>query len=120
MGNGPLQLSSISHRRESSPQIPGSVHDNESNSAPSMSVLIASGETKSICGTTEEKSDELENDVRSSLFGKFRTWVSCRMRFRGLPGAPLSLNLHGNAKLRQREQPVFSPEHLSFRAPVYF
>lgn len=69
---------------------------------------------------TEEKLDELENDVRSSLFGKVRTWVSCRIRFLGLPGAPLSLNLHGNAKLRQREHPVFSPEHLSFRAPVFF
>jgi hypothetical protein len=84
-----------------------------------MSVLTASGETKSISGKREEKLEELENDVRCSLFGKFWTWVSCRIRFLGLPGAPLSLNLQGNARLRQREQPVFSPEHLSFRAPVF-
>lgn len=65
-----------------------------------------------------EKLDELENNVRSSLLGEFRIWLSCRTRFLGLPGAPLSLNLQGSDNPRQRTQPVFSPEHLSFRAPI--
>lgn len=58
----------------------------------------------------EERLHELENDIRSSLLGKFRSWISCRIRFLGLPGVPLTLNLQGIDSRRQREQPVFSPE----------
>lgn len=68
---------------------------------------------------TGEKCEELEDPIRSSRFGKSRSGSSCRARFLGLPGAPLSLNLQVNVKLRQREQPLFSPEHLSFRAPIH-
>jgi hypothetical protein len=67
-----------------------------------------------------ERLDKLENDVRSSLPVKLRTGFSCRIRFLGLPGVPLSLNLQDNNNPRQREQPDFSPEHLSFRAPISF
>jgi hypothetical protein len=67
----------------------------------------------------EEKCEEVENPVRSFSFGKSRSGSSCRTRFLGLPGAPFSLNLQVNANPLQREQPLFSPEHLSFRDPMY-
>ena len=76
----------------------------------SWGVYVASGRTgeMEIC--------ELEDPVRSTLCA---SWSCSRARFLGLPGAPSSLNLHVNDSPRQREQPLFSPEHLSFRAPVY-
>ena len=68
---------------------------------------------------TDESCEELEDPVRSPLFGQSLSGSACRVCFLGLPGAPLSLNLQVKDKLRQREQPLFSPEHRSFRAPIH-
>lgn len=46
-----------------------------------------------------------------------RSDCSCRGRFLGRPGAPLSWNLHCRERFRHREQPFLSPEHRSFLAP---
>lgn len=59
---------------------------------------------------------EMREPEESELVRSSRP-VSSRSRFLGLPGAPSSLNLQGMDRPRQREHPLFSPEHLSFRAP---
>jgi hypothetical protein len=76
-------------------------------------MLTASWGLNVVWGRMGEKC-ELEEPVRSTLC----TSSCSRARFLGLPGAPSSLNLHVNDRPRQREQPLFSPEHLSFRVPV--
>ena len=67
----------------------------------------------------DEVCEELDDFGGSSVMDESRSDSSCLVHFLGLPGAPLVLNLHGNDKLRQREHPLLSPEHRSFRVPRY-
>ncbi|KAJ5618331.1 hypothetical protein N7528_006974 [Penicillium herquei] len=77
----------------------------------------ASWEIMDDSGIKEDNCDELDDAVRSRLTKESIAAVSCRSRFLGLPGAPLSLNLQGSDSDLHLEQPLLSPEHLSLRAP---
>ncbi|KAJ5729573.1 uncharacterized protein N7483_004081 [Penicillium malachiteum] len=114
-----LPFVSVSLENVSKPQLADNPQVNASSSLLPASKSTASWEINDDSGNKEENCDELDDDaVRSRLVKVSMPVCSCRSRFLGLPGAPLSLNLQGNDSDLHLEQPVLSPEHLSLRAPV--
>ncbi|KAJ5703122.1 hypothetical protein N7488_010670 [Penicillium malachiteum] len=113
-----LPFVSVSLENVSNPQFADNPHVKASSSLLPESKSTASWEIIDDSGNKEDNCDELDDAVRSRLTKESIAAVSCRSRFLGLPGAPLSLNLQGNDSDLHLEQPLLSPEHLSLRAPV--
>ncbi|KAJ5732275.1 hypothetical protein N7493_003756 [Penicillium malachiteum] len=114
-----LPFVSVSLENVSKPQFADNPQVKASSSLLPESKSTASWETNDDSGIKEDNCDELDDAVRSRLAKESIPPVSCRNRFLGLPGAPLSLNLQGNDSDLHLEQPLLSPEHLSLRAPVH-